>query len=251
MKVYVILPARYGSTRFEGKPLALILGKPMIQHAYERARAAEGVDRVVVATDDRRIFDTVAGFGGEAVMTSPDHPSGTDRLAEAVDLLGADDQDIVINVQGDQPAFDPRQVSEVIKPLLDDPALDMSTPIIPTVDPLEIGNPNHVKVVFDHDQMALYFSRAPIPWPREGDQSYYFKHIGIYGYRAGFLRRFVKLPQGRLEQIERLEQLRALEHGHRIKVVITQMDSPEVDRPADLAKVEALLRRLEPGREKP
>ena len=247
MKVYVILPARYGSTRFEGKPLANIKGRPMIQHAYERAKAAEGVDRVVVATDDDRIFKTVEGFGGEAVMTRSDHPSGTDRLAEAVDILGAAPEDIVINVQGDQPAFDPRQVQEVIQPLLDDPDLDMSTPIIQTSDPLEIGNPNHVKVVFDHNKMALYFSRAPIPWPREGDQSYYFKHIGIYGYRASFLRLFVTLPQGRLENIERLEQLRALEHGYRIKVVITEFDSLEVDRPADIAKVEAVLRQMEVG----
>lgn len=242
MKVYVILPARYGSTRFEGKPLAKIMGRPMIQHAYERSNAAAGVDKVVVATDDQRIFDTVAGFGGEAVMTSSGHPSGTDRLAEAVDILGADDQDIIINVQGDQPAFEPDAISEVIKPLVDDPTLEMCTPIIQTVDPLEIGNPNHVMVVFDDNHYALYFSRAPIPWPREGDASYYFKHIGIYGYRASFLRKFVKLAPGRLENIERLEQLRALEHGYRIKVVITQYDSPEVDRPADIAKVEALLK---------
>lgn len=245
MKVYVILPARYGSTRFEGKPLAMILDKPMIQHVYERAKVAEGVDRVVVATDDQRIFDTVEGFGGEAVMTQKDHPSGTDRLAEAIDILGAKPEDIVINVQGDQPAFDPRQISEVVQPLIDDPELEMSTPIIKTIDPLEIGNPNHVMTVFDDNHMALYFSRAPIPWPREGDQSYYFKHIGIYGYRASFLRLFVKLPPGRLENIEKLEQLRALEHGYRIKVVITEMDSPEVDRPADLAKVEALLKQME------
>ena len=242
MKVFVILPARYKSTRFEGKPLAMILGKPMIQHVYERASRADKVDRVVVATDDQRIFDTVVSFGGEVVMTRNDHPSGTDRLAEAIDLLGAEAEDIIVNVQGDQPAFDPRQVAEVVQPLLDDPDLDMSTPIIQTIDPLEIGNPNHVKTVFDDNHMAIYFSRAPIPWPREGDQSYYFKHIGIYCYRAAFLRTFVKLPAGRLEDIEKLEQLRAIEHGYRIKVVITTMDSPEVDRPADLVRVEALLK---------
>jgi 3-deoxy-manno-octulosonate cytidylyltransferase (CMP-KDO synthetase) len=247
MQTFVILPARYGSTRFEGKPLANILGKPMIQHAYERCRRAEGVTRVVVATDDPRIFNAVTGFGGEAVMTRSDHPSGTDRIAEAVDILGADPLDIVINVQGDQPAFNPKQVQEVAQPLIDDPDLDMSTPIIATIDPLEIGNPNHVKVVFSQNHDALYFSRAPIPWPREGDQSFYFKHIGIYGYRVRFLRTFVRLPEGRLEKIERLEQLRALEHGYRIRVVITDMDSVEVDRPADLAKVEAILK-AEAGR---
>lgn len=243
MKTYVIMPARYKSTRFEGKPLADILGKPMIQHVYERAMRAEGIHKVVVATDDQRIFDTVVGFGGEAVMTRVDHPSGTDRLAEAIDILGAEGQDIIINVQGDQPAFDPRQIDEVVAPLREDPDLDMTTPIIPTIDPLEIGNPNHVKVVFDENHYALYFSRAPIPWPREGDQSFYFKHIGIYGYRARFLRLFVTLPTGKLENIEKLEQLRALEQGFKIKVVISGLDSPEVDRPADLARVEALLRR--------
>ena len=245
MKVFVILPARYGSTRFEGKPLCLIAGRPMIQHVYERACQAQGVDKVVVATDDQRIKDAVECFGGEVVMTSSDHPSGTDRLAEAVAILKAAPEDVVINVQGDQPAFDCRQIQEVLQPLLDDPELAMSTPIIATVDPLEIGNPNHVKVVFDNNKMALYFSRAPIPWPREGDQSYYFKHIGIYGYRVSFLQHFVTLTPGRLENIEKLEQLRALENGYRIKVVITEFDSPEVDRPADVAKVEALLRYLE------
>jgi 3-deoxy-manno-octulosonate cytidylyltransferase (CMP-KDO synthetase) len=245
MNVFVILPARYGSTRFQGKPLAMIMGKPMIQHVYERAGLAPGVSRVVVATDDERIFNTVKAFGGDVVMTRSDHLSGTDRLAEAADIIGAAPQDIIVNVQGDQPAFDPRQISEVVQPLLDDPDPAMATPIIATIDPLEIGNPNHVKVVFDHRRRALYFSRAPIPWPREGDQSYYFKHIGIYAYRAAFLKTFVQLPPGRLENIERLEQLRALEHGFVIQVVITEFDSPEVDRPADLAKVEALLREEE------
>lgn len=242
MKVYVIIPARYGSTRFEGKPLALIAGKPMIQHVFELARQAQGVDRVVVATDDRRISSAVEGFGGEAVMTRPDHPSGTDRLAEAADLLGLSAEDVVVNVQGDQPAFDPRLVSAVIGPLVDDPSLDMSTPIIPMDDPEEIKSPNNVKVVFDNRGLALYFSRAPIPWPREGDRSHYFKHIGIYAYRASFLRRFVTLSPGVLENIEKLEQLRAMEHGYRIKVVVTDMDSPEVDTPADVWKVERFLK---------
>ena len=244
MKVTVVLPARYGSTRFEGKPLALIMGRPMILHAYERCRAAENVDRVVVATDDQRIFDTVTDFGGEAVMTAVGHPSGTDRVAEAAQILGLAPDDVIVNVQGDQPAFDPRQVSQVIQPLLDEPDMVMTTPVIKTVDPLEIGNPNHVMVVFDNDMNALYFSRAPIPWPREGDQSYYFKHIGIYAYRNSFLQKYVKLPVGRLEMIERLEQLRAMEHGYKIRIVISEYDSPEVDRPADLAKVEALLKSL-------
>jgi len=243
MKVYVIIPSRYGSTRFEGKPLALIAKQPMIRHVFERARAADGVDRVIVATDDERIRDAVHAFGGETVMTRPDHPSGTDRLAEAVERLGLPPEDIVINVQGDQPAFDPKLVSDVVRPLVEDQGLEMSTPIIPTTDLYEINDPNHVKVVFDNDQLALYFSRAPIPWPREGDESYYFKHIGIYGYRVSFLRRFVTLPPGRLENLEKLEQLRALEHGFKIKVVLTDLDSPEVDTPKDVPKVEAFLQR--------
>jgi len=243
MKVVVIIPARYGSTRFEGKPLALIAGRPMIRWVYEGARAAETVDRVIVATDDERIRDMVIGFGGAAIMTRPDHPSGTDRLAEAAERLGLAPEDVVVNVQGDQPAFDPALISAVVEPLLDDPGLEMSTPIIPTNDRQEITNPNHVKVVFDGQGRALYFSRAPIPWPREGEGTFYFKHIGIYGYRASFLRRFVALPPGRLETIEKLEQLRALEHGFRIKVVVTDLDSPEVDTPEDIAKVEAFLRR--------
>lgn len=248
MKVLVIIPARYGSTRFEGKPLVMIAGRPMIRHVYERARKASGVDRVVVATDDERIRDAVLGFGGEAVMTRPDHPSGTDRLAEAVDRLETKPWDIVVNVQGDQPAFDPRVITEVIRPLTEDPELEMSTPIIPTTNPHEINDPNHVKVVFDSNLTALYFSRAPIPWPREGDETYYFKHLGIYAYQASFLRRFVALPPGRLENMEKLEQLRALEHGFRIKVVLTDLDSPEVDTPEDVKKVEEYLKGLEEKR---
>jgi len=243
MKVVAIIPARYGSTRFPGKPLALIAGRPMIRWVYERARAAQTVDRVVVATDDLRIRDAVAGFGGQAVMTRPEHPSGTDRLAEASEILNLAPEDVVVNVQGDQPAFDPALISAVVEPLWADPDLALSTPVIPISDPGEINDPNHVKVVFDYDGRALYFSRAPIPWPREGGQSYYFKHIGIYAYRTSFLRRFVALPPGRLENIEKLEQLRALEHGLPIKVVLTDLDSPEVDAPADIAKVEAFLRR--------
>ncbi len=148
----------------------------------------------------------------------------------------------MVNVQGDQPAFDPRIISQVIKPLLDDPGLEMSTPVIPFDDPEDVRNPNNVKTVFDRNGLALYFSRAPIPWPREGDKVLYYKHIGIYGYRAAFLRLFVTLEPGQLENLEKLEQLRAMEHGHRIKVTITDLDSPEVDTPGDIWKVESYLK---------
>jgi len=166
VKVYAIIPARYASTRFPGKPLTLISGKPMIQRVYERALKVPDVDRVLTATDDARILAAVEAFGGEAVMTRADHTSGTDRLAEVVETLNADSMDIVVNIQGDQPAFDPNIVSRLIQPLKVDPNLTMTTPAV-SLDPSEAEDPNLVKVVFDHEFKALYFSRAPTPWPRD------------------------------------------------------------------------------------
>lgn len=242
MTIFGIIPARYGSTRFEGKPLALIAGKPLIQRVYERARMVRDLDQVVVATDDTRILDAVFEFGGQAVMTHPDHPSGTDRLAEAAEILGAEPEDIVVNIQGDQPVFDPEVISRVIRPLLEDPNLPMSTPAVPLTDPKQINDPNVVKVVFNNYDLALYFSRAPIPCPREGGRADYFRHVGIYVYRAEFLQQFVTLPLGRLEALEKLEQLRVLEHGYPIKVVVTDLVSLDVDVPEDVARVEAFLK---------
>ena len=242
MTVLALIPARYASTRFPGKPLVPIAGRPMIEHVFFRARAVPAVDRVVVATDDERILEAVQAFGGEAVLTRPDHPSGTDRLAEAADLLGALDQDIVVNIQGDQPAFDPGLAADIVRPLLADPNLVMTTPAVPFTDLERARDPNVVKVVFDRNLNALYFSRAPIPWPREGGPIEYHRHVGMYAYRAGFLRRFVRLPQGRLETLERLEQLRALEHGYPIRVVLAAQAGPDVDVPEDLARVEVFLR---------
>lgn len=213
----------------------------MIEHVYLRANRIPEIDRVLVATDSPEIEAVVKAFGGEVVMTSPDHPSGSDRLAEASGILGLNEEDIVINVQGDQPAFNPDFPALLARPLRDDPTLEMATLAVPMVKPEEIENQNHVKVVFGTDGFALYFSRAPIPWPREGSGDYY-KHIGIYAYRAGFLWRFVALPEGRLERIEKLEQLRALENGARIKVMVVSGLSPEVDIPADLAAAEEVLR---------
>lgn len=241
MKTVALIPARWESSRFPGKPLAPILGRPMIEHVYNRALAIPNIDEVHVATDSQAIFSVVKGFGGKAVMTAKEHPSGSDRLAEAANILGLADEDIVINIQGDQPAFNPENPALAASPLKDDPTLEMSTLALPLTSHEEIHSSNHVKVVFGKDNLALYFSRAPIPWPRDGEELYY-KHIGIYAYRAGFLRRFVRLPEGSLERIEKLEQLRALENGYRIKVLIVTGLSPEVDIPADIRAVEETLK---------
>ncbi|VAW38985.1 3-deoxy-manno-octulosonate cytidylyltransferase [hydrothermal vent metagenome] len=243
--VVAIIPARYHSNRFEGKPLAKIMGKPMVQRVYERASSVELLSRVAVATDDERIADCVRGFGGEVVMTRGDHVSGTDRLAEAAELLNIGEQDVVVNIQGDQPMFDRQVVRQVAQPLIDDPALPMATLIYKIIRETEINDPNHVKTVFDRNGMALYFSRSPIPFQRNPDEPVpptYYKHLGFYAYRKGFLLTFVGLPEGEWERFEKLEQLRALEFGYRIKVVLTEHDSVEVDTPKDLQRVEELLR---------
>lgn len=242
MKVVVIIPSRFQSSRFEGKPLADVLGKPMIQHVYERVLQSKSVSLAAVATDDKRIFAAVEKFGGRVIMTSPDHTTGTDRIAEAVGTLGLADADIVVNIQGDQPTFEPTQIDEVAKPLLEDSTVDFATLIYRIKRDEEITDPNAVKVAFDKDHFALYFSRATIPFVRDpGKKADYWKHHGIYAYRKSFLFTFTKLPQGTLEKIEALEQLRALEHGYRIKVVETDFDSIEVDTPHDLERVKALI----------
>lgn len=244
-EVIAIIPARYDSNRFPGKPLALIAGKPMIQHVFERARAVNMVSKVVVATDDERIGRCVDSFGGMWVMTRKDHMSGSDRLAEAADILQISEHDVVVNIQGDQPLFSPEVVEQVAKPLLDDPALPMSTLIYKIIRPDEINDPTHVKTVFDRDFNALYFSRAPIPFQRntnDTEKPTYYKHLGFYAYRKGFLLSFVALPEGEWERFEKLEQLRALEYGYKIKLTITEHDSIEVDRPEDLERVEEFLR---------
>ena len=242
MNVVCIIPSRYESSRFPGKPLADLCGKPMIQHVYERVLKARTVSYAAVATDHDGIFTAVCHFGGQAIMTSPDHRSGTDRIAEAVAGLGLDDTDIIVNIQGDQPLFEPSQIDEVVRPLLDDPAIPMSTLIYRIRRDEEITHPNAVKVVFDKDHFALYFSRATIPYVRDpGPTAAYYKHHGIYAYRKGFLDRFTRLPEGTLERLEALEQLRALEHGYRIKVVETPYDSVEVDTCEELARVARII----------
>jgi 3-deoxy-manno-octulosonate cytidylyltransferase (CMP-KDO synthetase) len=243
MNVAAIIPARFGSTRFEGKPLAPMCGKAMIQHVYESACRAEHIDHVVVATDDDRIYQAVIQFGGRVVMTSEAHRSGTDRIAEAAEILNLAPEDIAINVQGDQPLIDHRCLDEVAAPLLSNPDIEMSTLAFRIVDPIEYTNPKDVKVVMRDNGQALYFSRAPVPYARDkGEKFNSYKHLGVYAYRQRFLDVFRKLPIGNLERIEKLEQLRALEFGHQIQVVITIYDSPEVDLPSDIAKIEKYLR---------
>lgn len=239
MKFVVIIPSRYASTRFEGKPLALIAGKPMIQRVFENSRQAQNITDVYVATDDRRIYDAVVAFGGQAVITSDRNRTGTDRVAEAAEIIGMQPDDIVVNVQGDQPLFNPVCLDQLVEPFLDDPNLDMSTLGFKIVDKGEITNPKDCKVTFDRDGFALYFSRSPIPCARDAETVFdTYKHLGFYAYSRRFLETFRKLPEGELERIEKLEQLRALEHGYRIRVVITEYDSPEVDLPEDIVKIE-------------
>jgi 3-deoxy-manno-octulosonate cytidylyltransferase (CMP-KDO synthetase) len=243
MKTVAIIPARFGSSRFPGKPLAPILGKPLIQWVYEQALQVKDLDGVWVATDDRRIQECVESFGGRALMTREDHPSGSDRLAEAATLLNLAPEDIVINIQGDQPVFSPGLISRLAAVLRHDPGVVMVTPVKRLSDPTAAANPNTVKVVFDRAGRALYFSRSPLPFWRDGGQTYYYRHIGIYAYRVQFLKEFVHLPPGRWEAAEKLEQLRALEHGFPIHTVETDGDTREVDSPEDARQVEEFLRR--------
>lgn len=247
MGLYVIIPARYGSSRFPGKPLALILGKPLIQWVYERAQQVSGLAGVYVATDDERIRECVAGFGGRVVMTRADHPSGTDRLAEAAEILGLAENDIVINIQGDQAVFPPLVARHLATILERDWGAVMATPVRRLSDPEQAANPNVVKVVFDQRGRALYFSRSPLPYWRDGGKPYFFKHIGIYAYRVKFLKEFVNLFPGRWEEAEKLEQLRALEYGFPIHVAETPEDTIEVDTPEDAARLEEYLKKVGGG----
>lgn len=234
-----VIPSRYGSSRFPGKPLALIAGKPMIQRVYEQAKKSSAITKVVVATDDERILKTVEGFGGHAVMTSESCRSGTDRVAETAGILGLLPHDLVVNIQGDQPVFNPLTIDELLSPFALDPGLLMSTLAFRIVDEREITDPKDVKVTFDNKGFALYFSRAQIPFPRDPEtKADFYKHLGFYAYKKKFLDTLVTLPTGACENIEKLEQLRVLEHGYRIKVVITPHDSPEIDLPIDLKRIE-------------
>ena len=243
MSAIVVIPARYDSTRFPGKPLAPILGKPLIQHVYEGAGMAKLIDRVVVATDSSRIYQAVNDFGGDVVMTSADHSSGTDRIAE---VAGTADYDIIVNVQGDEPIIRGEMIDEVVK-LLDDGRADMGTLVKQADEGDDIFDHHLVKAVFDMDGFAMYFSRSPIPCYRDEFKESktgnlkFFKHIGIYSYRRDVLLSIAGLPQTELESAEKLEQLRAMENGYRIKVRETEFESIGVDLPEDIEKVEQWL----------
>ncbi|MCP4682747.1 MAG: 3-deoxy-manno-octulosonate cytidylyltransferase [Desulfobacterales bacterium] len=243
MKIFGFIPARYQSTRFPGKPLVGIAGKPMIRRVYERAMACPELTGVCVATDDERIMACVNEFKGRAVMTGKEHCSGTDRITEAAKKIGLEDEDLIINIQGDQPIFYPPVISALIKPFMEDSSIPMTTLMHRITDEDDIQNPNHVKVVTDGQGYALYFSRSTIPFLRDNKstEARYYKHLGFYGFTMEALVRFTGLPEGVLESIEKLEQLRALENGLKIKVVETPFDSVEVDVPEDINKVEEIL----------
>ncbi len=243
MRVLCVIPARYASTRLPGKPLALIAGKPMIQRVYERAVLARIPEQVVVATDDERVVEAVKGFGGEVLLTSPDHPSGTDRLAEVA--LHYPQVEVLINVQGDEPLIPPEVIDNLAAAFEADPQLQMAT-VKSAMDKEDYDNPNAVKVVTDLNGYALYFSRSLLPYPRnEREDFQVYKHVGIYAYRREFLLKFAALPPTELECIEGLEQLRALENGIKIKVITNNFTGIGIDTPEDLEAANVLFAKLE------
>ncbi len=239
MNVVGIIPSRYGSTRLPAKALALIGGKPMVQHVYEQAKRATMLDEVLVATDDERIAKAVAGFGGRSVMTSPAHRSGTDRIAEVARQL---DAQVFVNIQGDEPLIRPEPINHIAQFLLAHRAVPMATVMTKLTRAEDVQNPNVIKVVVDEDGYALYFSRSPIPFVRNAQPPVtHWKHLGLYGYQRHFLLQYPHLAPTALEQAEQLEQLRALGHGQKIKVLETPFDSVGVDTAEDLQRVEQML----------
>ena len=242
MKVLCVIPARYASTRLPGKPLSMIAGKPMIQHVYERACQAQLPNEVVVATDNELVEKVVLDFGGKAVMTSPDHPSGTDRLAEVA--LMYPDVDVIVNVQGDEPMIPPEVIDRLAEVFNSDADLNMATMKV-VMDEEDYENPAAVKVVTDQQGYALYFSRSLMPYPRNKPEGFkVFKHVGIYAYRRNFLLKYAALAPTPLEKAESLEQLRALENGYKIKVLESDFQGIGVDTPEDLAAVNALFEKM-------
>lgn len=240
MRIIGIIPARYESTRLPGKPIIKISGKPMIQHVWENAGKSKLIDKLVVATDNKLIYETVESFGGEVVLTSKKHKSGTDRIGEAVKKYKCD---IVVNIQGDEPFISYKNIDAAIKPLLNDNKLNVSTLGYHIKDKEEINNPNVVKIVIDKNNYALYFSRCAVPYDRDNSgKAKYIKHIGLYVYRTKYLFDFIKLKQSEHEIAEKLEQLRILDNGEKIKVVMTKIDSISVDTIEDLVNLNKLTK---------
>ncbi len=240
MKTIAIIPSRYGSSRFPGKPLALISGKPMIQWVYENINNVDLLDAVYVATDDQRIFDCVESFGGKALMTASTHTCGTDRLAECVNILNLSDEDIVLNIQGDEPLIRPQMVLDLVS-VFDDKNVYMGT-LKKKIDiEEELSNPNVVKVITALNGDAIYFSRYTLPYERDGIKSPHYKHIGAYGYKTWFLLKYSKMQKTQLEQAECLEQLRVLEYGYKIRVKETKWQTVGVDTPEQIGQVEKEL----------
>ncbi len=240
MKTICVIPARYSSTRLPGKPLKEICGVPMICRVYERASKAKLIYKAIVATDDERIFDAVKNYDGEVMMTRKDHKTGTDRLAEVANHF--DDVDLIVNVQGDEPLIEPSLIDELITLFNDDMDLQMATVATELTFEDEIKNPNNVKVITDLNDNALYFSRSIIPYPRNAGKAKFFKHIGIYAYRREFLLKYAKMQPTPLEEAESLEQLRALENGHKIKVLRSNNKFIGVDTEEDLKLVNEIYR---------
>src|SRR5437773_3458710 len=241
LKVVVVIPARYASTRLPGKPLISLAGKPMIQRVYERAKLAKHADRVIVATDDERVVKAVEAFGGEARMTRSEHRTGTERVAE---VAAREEGDVFVNVQGDEPLLDPKAIDVAVNSLLEEPPASISTVATPIKTPGDIMDPNVVKAVLDFDGNAIYFSRAPIPWVRDTAskiQVRHLKHLGLYVFQREALLEYPTLPQGELERIEQLEQLRWMENGWKIRVAEVEHDAVSVDVPEDVARVENVL----------
>lgn len=241
-KILGVIPARYASSRFPGKALIKIDSRTMLEHVYERVSMARYLTDVIIATDDGRIFDEARRFGGRVRMTRSDHLSGTDRVAE---VASAEDADLVVNIQGDEPLIDPLAIDAAILPLADEPAIPMGTLKKRIEDPREISDPNVVKVVTDRFGNAIYFSRATLPFADAAcaarPRPVYYKHVGLYVYRRDFLLRYSGLPAGPLEKLERLEQLRAVENGFKIRVIETEYESVGVDTPADMERIRALF----------
>lgn len=239
MDVIGIIPARYHSTRFEGKVLKDLLGKSVIQHVWDNARRASTLEDLIVATDDERIESAVLRFGGKVVLTAKEHKSGTDRLREVVNPI---DVKVVVNIQADEPLLHPSMIDDIVKPLLEDKTIDMATLKKAITDSEELTNPNVVKVVTDKNDYALYFSRSLIPYPRVKKDARFFKHVGLYAFTKDFLFTFTNLPSSSLENIEGLEQLRILENGYKIKVIETQFDTIGIDTPEDLERAKEILK---------